>query len=208
MKRNTLFFVFLILSWASSSLAEDDGKITLYFSPNGGCQKAIIQEIDNSEQQILIAAYSFSSKPIANALYRSAKRGVSIYCVVDTRQPTAHYTMVPDLIDNGIQLRVDRIHPLMHQKTIIIDNETLIIGSFNYSSSAENRNAELLAVIKSPAAAKNASDNWRQLWSISKQFDATASTACKNGKCLVKPLSTTPTPFFRSKRQWHYSQAP
>ena len=43
---------------------------------------------------------------------------------------------------------------MLHHKTIIIDNDVLINGSFNFSKSAEESNNEDFLIIKSPEATK------------------------------------------------------
>ncbi len=42
--------------------ASEDG-IAVYFSPRGGCTEAIIDQIENAEDAILVQAYSFTSAP-------------------------------------------------------------------------------------------------------------------------------------------------
>ena len=46
-----------------------------------------------------------------------------------------------------------RCRGLMHKKVMIVDGETVVTGSFNYTWSAEHRNAENLLVIHDPTLA-------------------------------------------------------
>ena len=48
----------------------------VYFSPHGGCTDAIVKEIGKAKSEILVQAYSFTSKEIAKALVDAHKRGV------------------------------------------------------------------------------------------------------------------------------------
>jgi len=41
--------------------------IDVYFSPKGGCQDAIIREVDAAKESVHVQAYSFTSAPIAAA---------------------------------------------------------------------------------------------------------------------------------------------
>ncbi|KAF0221131.1 MAG: phosphatidylserine/phosphatidylglycerophosphate/cardiolipin synthase-like [Geobacteraceae bacterium] len=43
---------------------------------------------------------------------------------------------------------IDDSHAIAHNKIIIIDRQTLITGSFNFTKAAEEKNAENLLVIK------------------------------------------------------------
>ncbi len=154
-----MFFA-LVLPAAAGEQAD----IALYFSPRGGCEAAIVNAIDSAELDISIAAYSFSSKPIGLALYRALKRGIIVRVLLDKRQPTAHYSMANELLTKGLVVRIDKRESSMHMKTIVIDGKLVILGSYNFTASAESRNAEILCFITSPAIATQTSKNWFKHW--------------------------------------------
>ena len=52
----------------------------------------------------------------------------------------------------------------MHNKFMIIDSKTLELGSFNYTRSAEEKNAENVLVLHSKKAIKDYSNQWQMLW--------------------------------------------
>jgi phosphatidylserine/phosphatidylglycerophosphate/cardiolipin synthase-like enzyme len=124
------------------------GTIEVFFSPNGGATEAIVREIGKARQEILVQAYSFTSKPIAKALLDAKKRGISIIAVLDKSQRTERYTAATFLLNAGIPVLIDDKHSIAHNKIIIIDRSTLITGSFNFTRAAEENNAENLLVIK------------------------------------------------------------
>jgi len=66
--------------------------INLYFSPNGGCTTAIIDELNNAKSEILVQAYSFTSAPIAKSLVDAHKKGIKVVVILDKSQKTAQYT--------------------------------------------------------------------------------------------------------------------
>jgi phosphatidylserine/phosphatidylglycerophosphate/cardiolipin synthase-like enzyme len=47
----------------------------------------------------------------------------------------------------GIPVKIDAQHAIAHNKVMIIDGETVITGSFNFTKAAEENNAENLLVI-------------------------------------------------------------
>ena len=53
---------------------------------------------------------------------------------------------------------------LMHHKFVVIDNKTVITGSFNWSPSAAHTNDETLLVIHSPQLAKHFTREMDRLW--------------------------------------------
>ncbi len=99
-------------------------------------------------RQILVQAYSFTSKPIAKALLDAKKRGVNIEAVLDKSNVTTKYSVAAFLSNAGIPVLIDDKHAIAHNKVIIIDRATLITGSFNFTTAAESKNAENLLVIK------------------------------------------------------------
>lgn len=124
------------------------GTAEVYFSPRGGATEAIVTEIGRARQEILVQAYSFTSKPIAKALLEARKRGVKIEAVLDKSNATAKYTAATFLANAGIPVLIDAEHAIAHNKIMIIDRSVLITGSFNFTTAAENKNAENLLVIK------------------------------------------------------------
>jgi phosphatidylserine/phosphatidylglycerophosphate/cardiolipin synthase-like enzyme len=60
----------------------------------------------------------------------------------------------------GIPTHIDSAHAIAHNKIMIIDKETVITGSFNFTKAAEEKNAENLLIIKSKELAAIYIDNW------------------------------------------------
>ena len=71
MKKKAFTLLWLILFLGATSSLAQAGSIRVYFSPNGGCTDAILSEINQAKTEILLQAYSFTSKPIAQALIRA-----------------------------------------------------------------------------------------------------------------------------------------
>src|SRR5450631_4466378 len=64
--------------------------IEVYFSPNGGCQQAVISEIRKAAQTIDIAMYYLSSRDIAQALLKAQELNVRVRMVLDQGKETEH----------------------------------------------------------------------------------------------------------------------
>ncbi|WP_240732091.1 phospholipase D family protein [Geobacter sp. FeAm09] len=105
-------------------------------------------EINHARQEILLQAYSFTSKPIAKALLDAKKRGVRVEVVLDKSNATAKYSAATFLANTGFPVLIDAEHAIAHNKVIIIDRAVLITGSFNFTAAAEDKNAENLLVLK------------------------------------------------------------
>jgi phosphatidylserine/phosphatidylglycerophosphate/cardiolipin synthase-like enzyme len=62
----------------------------------------------------------------------------------------------------GIPTFIDAEHAIAHNKIMIIDKETVITGSFNFTKAAQEKNAENLLILKSKELAKQHIDNWNR----------------------------------------------
>lgn len=110
---------------------------------------------------MLVQAYSFTSAPIAEALVRAHKRGVKIRVLLDKSQKTEKYSSADFLTNAGISTKIDAAHAIAHNKFMIIDNETVITGSFNFTKAAEESNAENLLVVRDKELASRYIENWQ-----------------------------------------------
>jgi phosphatidylserine/phosphatidylglycerophosphate/cardiolipin synthase-like enzyme len=119
-----------------------------FFSPKGSCTDAVVREIKAARREILVLAYSFTSRPIAEALVDAKLRGVHVDVVLDHSNETEPHTELPFLVEQGLVPVIDAHHAIAHNKVMILDGRTLITGSFNFTHQAENENAENLLVIK------------------------------------------------------------
>ncbi len=134
--------------------------IQAYFSPGGGCTEALVGKINASGRSIYVQAYSFTSVPIADALIAARDRGVDVQVIVDRSQKTATGSQASRLVKANVPLWYDCIHAIAHNKIMVIDDMIVVGGSFNYTSSAEHKNAENMTVTMSPALASIYKANW------------------------------------------------
>ena len=131
-----------------------------YFSPEGGTQQAIIDQINGAKKSIFVQAYSFTNKDIVKSLVEANKRGIDVFVVLDKSNKTDKYS-VADLLDHfGISTYIDDKHSIAHNKIMIVDKETVITGSYNFTSAAEHKNAENTLIIKSGDLADAYFGNW------------------------------------------------
>src|ERR1035441_378005 len=111
--------------------------IQVAFSPDRGATELVIRTIESAKKTVRVAAYSFTSKPIALALVADAKRGVDVKVVVDKSQATPRFSAAPFLPNAGIPVRVDYRYAIMHDKFVVVDSQTGEERSFNYTEAGE-----------------------------------------------------------------------
>jgi len=141
------------------------------FSPDGDCTRAIVDQIDNAKSEILIQAYSFTSTPIAKALVNAHKRGVHVEIILDKSNKSKKYSAGDFTAHMGVTTYIDSRHAIAHNKIIIIDKETVITGSFNFTKAAEEKNAENLLIMKSKELAKTYIENWSKHKDHSEKYE-------------------------------------
>lgn len=115
------------------------------FSPKRNALEVVMSFILGSETELLVAAYSFTSKEIAFGLVEAKKRGVDVRVVVDHAQNTddqGGYKAIDYLSSQGIPVFRSENYAAMHHKFMVRDGKDVQLGSFNYTSSANLRNAE------------------------------------------------------------------
>ena len=155
--------LFLLLGVSSVAYAETK----VYFSPNGGCQEAVITEISQARKSIDIAMYELTSREIAQALVDAKKRGVKIRIVLDNAQIKERFSKSRYLSSKRIDVKFHLGPGLMHDKFAVIDARELLTGSFNWTASADKKNAENLLVISDKELAQKYAKHFKHLWSQS-----------------------------------------
>ena len=141
---------------------EADESVRVYFTPGGSPTAAIVKTLDNAQESVHVQAYSFTSAPIAAALKRANDRGVAVRVILDKSQRSERYSSATFLTRAGIPVWIDSRHAIAHNKVMIVDSAIVITGSFNFTRSAEERNAENLLVINDGPTTNRYLANWEK----------------------------------------------
>lgn len=157
--------IFLIICHAQAfDLTLHDTPASIYFSPHGGAQVALVHRIDQARESIFVLAYSFTSAPVADALIQAQRRGVQVQAILDRSQRKARSSKGQALAAAGAGVYIDARHALAHNKVMVIDGHTVVTGSFNFTKAAETRNAENLLILDSPELARLYREEWEKHW--------------------------------------------
>ncbi len=140
------------------------GPIKVYFSPNGGCQDAIIREISKARRTIDVAMYDLTNREISQELIKAKEKGVWVRLFLDQGEGNGKYSKGRYLMSKGIEVRFYKEDGLMHNKFAVIDDKVLITGSFNWTVTAERDNQENLLIITDEDAVREYSQRFETLW--------------------------------------------
>jgi phosphatidylserine/phosphatidylglycerophosphate/cardiolipin synthase-like enzyme len=126
----------------------DGTPIDVYFSPDDGIQANLVDLINNAQESIYFMAFSFTADALGEAMRVRAKDGVKVSGVMDADQVKSNIgTEFDPFSQAGLDVLSDGNEGLMHHKVIILDENTVIFGSYNFTNSAETKNDENLIVV-------------------------------------------------------------
>ena len=145
--------------------------IAVFFSPTGGCTDAVVRELLAATNTIYVQAYGFTSDKIVDAVIAAKQRGVDVGVVLDKSDVIANYSSADRVKAAGLLTLIDRKHAIAHNKIMVIDSATVLTGSFNFTKSAQERNAENGMLIRGDAAVVTAyTDNWNKRYRQSRAY--------------------------------------
>jgi len=137
--------------------------VEIYFSPEDGVERQIRAELGEADESIVFMAFSFTSKPIAETMADRMKWGVKVRGLMETRGSDTRYSRDDYLKGRGAEIYLDDNPKSMHHKVIVVDDDTVITGSYNFSKSAEKSNDENVLIVHSPGIAKKFVDEFERL---------------------------------------------
>ena len=152
----------------NSKVVPATGTIEYAFTPGDDAAGLIVRTINHAASQVLVQAFSFTHRNIADALIRAHRRGVDVQVIADQEQTDAiDSSAMQSLVAADVPVFTDADHSAAHNKVIIIDRNgaepALITGSFNFTFAAQNRNAENVLVLRdNPDLARAFFANWQQ----------------------------------------------
>ena len=126
----------------------DGTEVFTYFSPEADTISPLVKEIQAAEQSIHFMTFAFTHDILGSAMRDRFKSGIDVRGVFEEKQVNNEYSEYKTMKAAGLPVIVDRSSGTMHHKVIVIDAETVITGSYNFSKNAEKRNNENLLIIK------------------------------------------------------------
>jgi phosphatidylserine/phosphatidylglycerophosphate/cardiolipin synthase-like enzyme len=144
------------------------GTLQAAFAPWDNVENVIIDAIDRAKKQVLVQAYLLTSKKIAVTLIAAQRRGIDVRVLADAQQlAKVESSKLPELAAAGVAVWLETMYQNAHNKVIVIDaatpDATVITGSFNFTWSAQHKNAEnILVARKNPILASRYASNWER----------------------------------------------
>jgi phosphatidylserine/phosphatidylglycerophosphate/cardiolipin synthase-like enzyme len=137
----------------ASSPITAQGTLQAAFAPWDNVEGIIIDTIGGAKKQVLVQAYLLTSKKVAAALIAAHRRSVDVRVLADAKQhERTESSKLSVLATAGIPVSLETKYQNAHNKVIVIDagtsNPVLITGSFNFTWTAQHKNAENILVAR------------------------------------------------------------
>lgn len=127
-----------------------DGTLEYFFSPKDKPNALIVAALAQATSRVRFMAFSYTDDAIGQAMIDAHNRGVSVAGVMERQNAKGTGSEFALLEEQGVDILADGNCYIMHHKTIIIDDDVVITGSYNFTKSAEQSNDENLLIIHSP----------------------------------------------------------
>jgi len=135
-------------------ISVDGINLEVYFSPDDHVARRIAALLRSAQHSIQFMAYSLTANDFGDILRQKKRAGLSVSGVMERSlakqdlgsEYDAFYRAGMDVIRDG--------NPgLLHHKVIIIDESIVIMGSYNFTASAERNNDENVVIFFDPLLA-------------------------------------------------------
>ncbi|GAB2181793.1 hypothetical protein DLREEDagrD3_20160 [Denitratisoma sp. agr-D3] len=179
----TALTVLSSLPAAATTTLPATGSLEVAFSPWDDAEGLVLRTLAGARHSILVQAYVLTSRNIATALQEARARGVDVRILADREQMERNdNSLVPFLADAGIPVRLETRYSAAHNKILVVDeghaHPVVVTGSYNFSWSAQARNAENLMVLRdNPRLARLYRDNWLRHWQEAEPLVSTGGDA-------------------------------
>lgn len=132
----------------------------------------LVAALEQAERSIYVAVAWFTAPPLLRALENRARAGVQVRVFLCENEENFNSPYALDFSQltaaGGLIFPVSE--ELMHHKFCIIDEKTLINGSYNWTHSAESRNRENLMFTQNEALLK---DFIAEFWELHRRYEKT-----------------------------------
>lgn len=153
--------------YAQNIKLEDGSDVSVFFSPNKKIlDDGVLPVINNAKNYIYMPVFYLTSEPIFDALTNAQKRGVDVKIIADAHYATTQHSQIKEIRNLGLKVKVENWGGKMHMKSLIADDEYMIIGSCNFTGTGVKNNDENMLIIKNPILAKKFREKFEYYWKI------------------------------------------
>ncbi|KAJ1980039.1 hypothetical protein H4R34_002601 [Dimargaris verticillata] len=136
-----------------------------YFFPSEASFKAMTTALNRCQRTLDVCVFNITDDDLANVLISASRRNVQVRIIADDEQCESRGSDVMRLHrDHGIPIRLDNSPSFMHNKFALVDNHTVITGSYNWTKGARKSNRENILITDDPQAVTGYRQEFDRLW--------------------------------------------
>ncbi|MCB9450735.1 MAG: phospholipase [Anaerolineaceae bacterium] len=150
------------------SFNQDGTPVQVLFAPEDEVVPTMIQLLSGAKSSIRFMAFSFTLSDVGNVLLNQAQNGVSVTGIFETTGSETAFSELTPLFCAGLPVRQDGNGYVFHHKVFIVDDTTVLTGSFNFSASARDSNDENIVIISDPDLAAQYIAEFNRRWAEAK----------------------------------------
>jgi phosphatidylserine/phosphatidylglycerophosphate/cardiolipin synthase-like enzyme len=125
---------------------------------------AITNALNTADTSIRFMTFSFTIDEIKDLMLAKAASDVLVQGIFETLGSETAFSTLTPLFCAGLPVRQDGNPFRLHHKVFIVDDDTVITGSFNISANATNSNDENLLIVQDPALAAQYIAEFERRW--------------------------------------------
>ncbi len=118
-----------------------------YFAPEDEVMSKIVAQLEKAQKSVQFMAFSFTDDRMGQVLRDKAKAGLKVQGLFEKRGSDTQYSEYGILQKQKIDVLTDANKYILHHKVVIIDEATVILGSFNFSKNADESNDENILIV-------------------------------------------------------------
>jgi len=149
-------------------------RVEVYFSPEDGVAKHVLQRLAAAKKSIYFMTFSYTADSTADAMIAKVKAGLVVRGVFESQNAGGTGSDFNRLTQGGVDVLEDGNCYILHHKVIVIDERTVLTGSYNFIGSAEKDNDENLVIVDDPNLARAYVDEFERVYA-----QAQAPTRCR-----------------------------
>jgi phosphatidylserine/phosphatidylglycerophosphate/cardiolipin synthase-like enzyme len=138
--------------------------VEVYFSPRDGVAKYVLQRLAAAKRSIHFMTFSYTADSTADAMIAKIKAGLIVRGVFESQNAGGTGSDFNRLKQGGVDVLEDGNCYILHHKVIVIDEHTVITGSYNFTGSAEKDNDENLVIVDDPVLARAYLDEFERVY--------------------------------------------
>jgi len=135
-----------------------------FFSPDNSGRDELGSMLKGANKAIWVCVFTISDNHLSQALIDQHRRGLDVKVLTDNEKMHDKGSDIFDMKKAGLKVKIDDTRHHMHHKFAILDHETLINGSYNWTRSADEYNHENLMITRDEALVKAFRKEFNSLW--------------------------------------------